>query len=443
MALVSGRPISFKMDLYSPLYVPRPVVEPELFSSLRPPTYDGAMDRRRAEGGEGAPVVGKPGTGMMGGYGGGGGPMAPGAPPAATGEVRSKTRPGNAPVELYDIDESGRKVMDLAQGVSSAAQGAQLGDYFQYTLEDAVTVGRQKSSLLPIVNQEVGGARVSIYNPRTHAKYPLLGLRFKNATNLSLMQGPVTVFDGTSYAGDARLPDLQAGEERLVSYAIDLGTEVESQVKTPPVVYSTLKIVKGVLHSTRKIREERTYKAVNRSKTDRTLLIEHPYRAEYKLTGTAKPAERTRDQYRFELKLPAGGTGTTEVTEERDLEQVVELLNTNENQIRFYLRLPSITPAVKQALEEAINLRGKLAQVQSSLALVNKQLDEITKDQARLRANLKELPPTAAAYKRYLEKFDQQESQIEKLQAEQKKLQDAEVQARARYEQFLTNLNVE
>ena len=39
----------------------------------------------------------------------------------------------------------------------------------------------------------------------------------------------------------------------------------------------------------------------------------------------------------------------------------------------------------------------------------------IVDDQARLRANLKEMPATAAAYKRYLEKFDQQETQIEDL----------------------------
>src|SRR5438067_850294 len=45
MALVSGRPISFKMDLYNPLYVGRPTVEPELFASLRPVAYSGAMKR--------------------------------------------------------------------------------------------------------------------------------------------------------------------------------------------------------------------------------------------------------------------------------------------------------------------------------------------------------------------------------------------------------------
>src|SRR5262245_59840662 len=50
MALVSGRPISFQMDLYQPLYVTRPTVVPELFQGLRPVAYDGRMD----------PEVGKP-----------------------------------------------------------------------------------------------------------------------------------------------------------------------------------------------------------------------------------------------------------------------------------------------------------------------------------------------------------------------------------------------
>src|SRR4029079_5155265 len=45
MALISGRPISFKMDLYNPLYVNRPTVEPELFASLRPVTYRGGFGK--------------------------------------------------------------------------------------------------------------------------------------------------------------------------------------------------------------------------------------------------------------------------------------------------------------------------------------------------------------------------------------------------------------
>ena len=61
----------------------------------------------------------------------------------------------------------------------------------------------------------------------------------------------------------------------------------------------------------------------------------------------------------------------------------------------------------------------------------------------RLRANLKEMPPTAAAYKRYLDKFDAQETQIEKYQADIKKLQDTEHQQQKEFEDFLNNFSAE
>ncbi len=49
LSLVSGRPISFIEDLYQPLFVTRPTVEPELYASLRPQRYGEAMDAVRAE----------------------------------------------------------------------------------------------------------------------------------------------------------------------------------------------------------------------------------------------------------------------------------------------------------------------------------------------------------------------------------------------------------
>ena len=50
LSLVSGRPISFTMDLYQPLYNPRPIVQPELYANLRPQTYGDAMDELQADG---------------------------------------------------------------------------------------------------------------------------------------------------------------------------------------------------------------------------------------------------------------------------------------------------------------------------------------------------------------------------------------------------------
>jgi hypothetical protein len=64
--------------------------------------------------------------------------------------------------------------------------------------------------MLPIVNKDVEGTRVSIYNQQTQAKFPPLGLKLKNTSGLHLMQGPITVFEGSNYAGDARSPDDEA-----------------------------------------------------------------------------------------------------------------------------------------------------------------------------------------------------------------------------------------
>ena len=118
--------------------------------------------------------------------------------------------------------------MNLGGSVETMATAAKLGDYFQYAINQPVTLPRQKSALLPIVTADVGATRVSIYNPAVQAKHPLLGLRFKNTVGSPLTQGPITVFEGSVYAGDTRILDLQPDEDRLLSYAIDLGTEVST-----------------------------------------------------------------------------------------------------------------------------------------------------------------------------------------------------------------------
>src|SRR5207244_1706045 len=108
-------------------------------------------------------------------------------------------RSGATKGEKWNGDEPG---FDLKRGTVPVAQATKLGDYFQYVIDRPVSLPRQKSALLPIVGKEVEGTRVSIYNERTQAKFPLLGLKLKNTSGLHLMQGPVTVFEGSSYAGD-------------------------------------------------------------------------------------------------------------------------------------------------------------------------------------------------------------------------------------------------
>src|SRR5207302_11515105 len=153
----------------------------------------------------------------------------------------------------------------------------------QNAVEQPVTQPRQKSVLLLIVNREVEGQRVSIDNAKTQAKFPLLGLKFKNTSGLHLMQGPITVFEGNNYAGDARILDLQPNEERLISYAVDLGTEVNPVPSSDNGRYTIITAVKGVSETTTKVKETKTYTIKNRNEAERLVMIEHPVRNEFKL----------------------------------------------------------------------------------------------------------------------------------------------------------------
>jgi len=445
MALISGRPISFQMDLYTPLYVSRPTVVPELFQSLRPVAYSGSMqesERLMAETRQKASrrqvteqfmyeraAAAMPGStpapsmpGMAGGFGGGG-------------------MGGNGAFS-DGLKRDLKSRMELGNSVSTAASAAKLGDFFQYAIDKPVNLPRQKSALLPIVGKDVQASRVSIYNERTQAKFPLLGLRFKNTSGLHLMQGPITVFEGSTYAGDARILDLQPNEERLVSYAIDLGTEVNPVPSFDNGRVLSVKAVKGIVQTTTKNRQIKTYQVKNRNDSERTVLVEHPVNNAFHLTGD-KPKETASDVYRFEVKVPAGGTKSQVVTEEQEVSTNYSLTNSGDEQIRWFLSQPVASQKVKDGLQKAMDLRWATEKTRREIAELQRQLKTITQDQTRLRANLREMPSTAQAYKRYLEKFDKQETQIEKYQADIKKLQAEEHTQQKAFDDFLVGFTAE
>src|SRR5262249_14882959 len=355
MALVSGRPISFQMDLYQPLYVPRPVVEPELFASLRPQTYTDAMERQVEF--MPPPAAKKAGAGMGGGWGARPAAPAPAAKEAEKDMGRQMRRSVALGVDKAAKTEFFREELGIDAGVQSAATAANLGDFFQYVIDHPVSLPRQKSAMLPIVNGDVEGTKVSIYNERTLAKHPLLGLRLKNTTGMHLMQGPITVFEKSTYAGDSRIMDLQKGEERLISYAVDLGTEVEPVAKHDTDRITLVKIVKGVLQTTTKIREIKTYNVKNRSEQDRTVLIEHPYRAAFKIVSKEQPKERARDVYRFEGPVAAGKSGSEEVIEERDLVNHIAITNLDEQTFRLVFSSNAPSEHVIEGVKKAKDMK--------------------------------------------------------------------------------------
>ncbi|MCE9568101.1 MAG: DUF4139 domain-containing protein [Planctomycetes bacterium] len=445
MALVSGRPISFKMDLYNPLYINRPTVEPELFASLRPVTYRGGFGQekdavalngladsendRRADKGKADEARKR---------------MEPGAPMAGAAAPALRLangRPGDAQFGRELSDELGKRPNLGVSG--NVATAGNLGDFFQYTIDHPVTLGRQKSAMLPIVGKEIEGQKVSIYNQNVQKSHPLLGLKFKNTSGAHLNQGPITVFEGSVYAGDTRVLDVNLNEERLVSYAIDLGTEVDPTAGAGTQKITSVKAVRGIVHTMTKFTEEKKYKIINRSQTDRTLLIEHVNRTnqQFKLVDTDKPTEDTPDVYRFTVPVKTGETKTFTVKEERDVANTISITNGAENQIRYFINLAEASPALKQKLTEALTIKATWDVALRELNQIGADLQRLNQDQERIRKNLRETPKEAEVYATYLKKLSDQEKEIDALTTKQKSLMTSEFTARKKYEDYLANIS--
>lgn len=436
LALVSGRPISFVMNLYDPLYVSRPTVEPELFASLRPQTYGqdmGAPDKEFAA------------------------RAAPPAPAAAAGIAMRKATGRGEPQAEAAADEpadgvfagapgGGRPGMDLRDlsfaNSAGSAQAGNLGELFEYRIDAPVSLARQRSAMIPIVNQAVEAEKLSIYNPSVHAKHPLNGLRFKNTTDLHLMQGPITVFDAGGYAGDARIEDLPPGSERLVSYAVDLDVEVAPEAKPHPEELASVKVARGVLYASRKYRRESKYTVKNSGRRAAKVLVERPVDAQWTLVKPDKPTEKTRDMYRFAVDAEPGEPAELVVVEEMTQTQQVAVANVDDNLIRLFLSASVVDEKVKDALREVVARKQRIAEVAVRLQTARQQIESIGKEQERIRQNMATLDRNSDIYRRYVGKFGEQEDEIEALK---KKAAEADEEVRrlqADLDAYLSSLDV-
>jgi hypothetical protein len=424
LSLISGRPISFTMDLYRPLYVPRPQVQMELYSSLVPQTYEGDLGAPQAAPAEMAEEMEAP--------------MAKSEMrQAAPAPSRAKASAGGA--GAYRDEDT----LDLSRGVAAAAQAGEAGSFFQYAIEQPVSIPRQESAMIPIVGQEIEGKRVSIYNEQVHPKYPLHGLQLKNTTGLSLMAGPLTVFEAGSYAGDARIETLPPAGERLISFALDLDMEVAASARSQPDTLVSVRILRGSLFSTLKARRERVYTAKNSATRPRELLVEHPLDADWELVEPAKPEEKTRSAYRFLVPVPAGATKELLVAEERQYSQTVALTNLNPDLIAYYVSSRAVSEPAKQALRQIGARKDELARTTAARQEEERKVQRIRDEQSRIRQNMDRLNSNSDLYKRYVAQLTSQESELEKLFVRIDALVAKESEQREALEDFMAGLAIE
>lgn len=450
LSLVSGRPISFIQDLYTPLYVPRPTVQPRIPASPTPQTYaSDMMEERGITMQEPIPVMAvmedaameEGGITMQG-------PMVKGAvmdaAPAPAGPRTARAR------KIADLAELGGSAMDPGQAAlgSIAATGASLGAaLFAYHIDVPVSVPRQQSAMIPFVAALVEAERVSVYNSLVQTDHPLTGIRLRNTTDLHLMGGPLTVFDtqdggAAGYVGDALMDDTEAGQTHLLTYAIDLAVDADMERDSQSGAVTEIRIAEGTLRVRQTYQQATVYTFKNNGARAQTLVVEHPLQPDWQLLEPAAPSERTATHYRFDIAAPGKAGATLTVRTERQGWESFSLLNAATDLFLFHGRSGVASEPVRAALEEVIARRQRLAKLDVRVAELDAQLAYITKGQERIRKNMEALAYISKLYRRYVGELDKQEMQIGTLTAERDTRQEELASARADLSRYLAGLSL-
>ncbi|MGH9791035.1 MAG: carboxypeptidase regulatory-like domain-containing protein, partial [Candidatus Acidiferrales bacterium] len=285
------------------------------------------------------------------------------------GNVNSTVVVESAPIQLNTSDATlsrrvrggiggglgpGRAAMtEVMANMKAVAQGQELGDLFEYKLKERVTIHKNQSAMVPIVQTDIAAEKVSLWNEARDNARPLRALWLTNSSNLTLDGGSFSVLEDETFAGEGLTDALKPGEKRLLSYAVDLGMLVDTKRETFQERVTKVRILKGVMFHTSEERQVRTYTIRNEDTTARKLVIEHPVRVDYKLADDApKPEETSTGFYRFRAAVEPKATAKFTVTEIKPLETRYLLTDMTDNLIALFLQQKSINARVEQELRK-------------------------------------------------------------------------------------------
>jgi hypothetical protein len=414
LSLVSGTPISFIQPIQQPLYRYRPVIPIPEDLQLSPQIYEPATGEFVNP--ASIPSIG----GVVGGVAGGVHGGVPGGIAGKAG-VGDPPPPPKSPEPTTSISDL---ISSEDSGVKAAATGSAIGDLFEYRIDQPVTVRRDRSALIPILQTHMEGERVSIYNEATRSDRPLSGLRLKNNSPLTLEGGSLTVIDSNAYAGETLMERLKPNEERFISFALDLATLVTSRSEQGRQPTFLVRILNGVLQSHYYQTDKKVYEITNQTDKPRVVYIEHPLREKWSLSDdTLKPVEKTASFYRFRVEVAPRSTFELPVTERQTLMDTYALADMNQQYLELFVSRKFVDDETRALLEKIIQLKSQIATVNERIVAADRETSEISIDQKRLRENISTLKDTAETKQliaRYVAKAGEQETRLEQIAKEKR-----------------------
>jgi hypothetical protein len=324
-------------------------------------------------------------------------------------------------------------VTSALAGARVDAVAAQLGDLFEYRLKEPITIRKNQSAMVPILNAPVQAEKVSLWTPSTGGR-ALRAIWLTNTSGNTLDAGTFSIQEEQAFAGEGLIEPLKAGERRLLSYAADLALILSARSEPVPTRTTETRVMRGLLVQKIEERQKRVYSARNEDSEPRTLVIEHPVRPGWILGGTIKPVETTAATHRFSLTIAPRTTATFDVEETRPIDTRISLTSLTDDQLALFVRDKVLGAGLQAQLEQLQRRKADLARLSAAISRLEGEAGVIANDQQRVRDNMQALRGSSEErqlVQRYVKQLNEQEDRLSAIRKEIAALQEERRQSQA------------
>ncbi|MCF8501326.1 MAG: DUF4139 domain-containing protein [Rhodospirillum sp.] len=422
LGVVSGTAATFSQDLYSPYYVARQQVPVEVRDRSLPSPDGGTLPEGR--------------TSMEGGA----------MEDAALAPPLSLDARPEAMMALSKAAPSPRASF-ASQAPMDAADATQVTAQVVFTLPQKVTLDTGQTLLIPLTDTAIPVQRVAHYQAQGSGLHPWAAARLTNTGAVALPPGAVSVtqdtVDGLAYLGDTRLTTLPPGGERLLSFAVDQDITVH-QDRSEGQRLSGLTAAKGIVTLRQVARSETVYRVENTGPEDRTLVLDHPKRPGWDLKAPPDFASlgETPDAHRLRFVVPAGGSITLPLTQERTLDERYGGGDLSESLLASLTATGGLTDKEKQAVAQMAQLTARAGEYNRRAQTLDRDLTQVEQDQGRLRENLKSVPEDSDLHARFMERLGQLEDRLTALRDQRAEAEKEAESARADLANYVAGLTL-
>jgi len=415
VALVAGQPVSFRYNLTSSVIPPRRFVRDEARIAAGPIEFEGALQDQNNPA---HPSFHARRTSMR---------------TAATDGPEERARGITIPSQdatsshTYSADDNQLLPPD------TIAEGRELDELFEYRL-GRISVGAGESAMAPIAQHVSNYHRELLYNGDKHPDHPVVALRLRNETGLTLERGPITITEDGQYRGEAMLPFTRQDAEIVLAYAVELGITVRVET-IQSTSLAGLSLAGAYLHLQRHLSLVTTYTLFNRTAQQETVTLERARQGDTELTDTSPPDEETGEHRRWRVTCAPQAFTTFTVTERRLMERQDNVMDQELAALSRYLEERFLDDTTRHRLETILRLRQSIAGADDHLLMLHAEQIDLGVRQDRLRQNLTIISAnqdeqeirrrSAEMFRRTQDREDQIVAEIERVQAERSQAEAA------------------